>query len=98
MRGAAPATVLIVTASAAVAGVPGWTMMFVPFFIAAGMCLRDSLTGFAVLKMYRSAWQEPVRTLGLNTAITGVSALSALLIPVIRSVACSARGSVRATP
>ncbi|WP_240645687.1 HoxN/HupN/NixA family nickel/cobalt transporter [Georgenia sp. SYP-B2076] len=80
---ASTVSLLIVTASAAVAGVSAWTLLSLPFFFAAGMCLCDSLNGFAVLRMYRSAWQEPVRKLGFNAVITGISAFSALFISAI---------------
>jgi len=63
--------------------VSGWTLLSLPFFFAAGMCLCDSLNGLAVLRMYRSAWRDPARKLGFNTAITGLSAAAALFISVI---------------
>ncbi|MFE7423325.1 HoxN/HupN/NixA family nickel/cobalt transporter [Rhodococcus sp. NPDC057529] len=76
-------SLLILTASASMVGVSGWTLLSLPFFFAAGMCLCDTLNGLAVLKMYRSAWQDPTRKLGFNTVITGISAFSALFISVI---------------
>lgn len=76
-------SLLILTTSASVAGVSGWTLLSLPFFFASGMCLCDSLNGFAVVRMYRSAWQDPVRKLGFNAVITGISAFSALFVSVI---------------
>lgn len=76
-------SLLVLTVSASVAGVSGWTLLSLPFFFAAGMCLCDSLNGLAVLRMYRSAWRDPVRKLGFNTAITGLSAGAALFISII---------------
>ncbi|PZP26298.1 MAG: nickel transporter [Kocuria rhizophila] len=76
-------SLLVLTVSASVAGVSGWTLLSLPFFFAAGMCLCDSLNGLAVLRMYRSAWRDPARKLGFNTAITGLSAAAALFISVI---------------
>ena len=76
-------SLLVLTVSASMAGVSGWTLLSLPFFFAAGMCLCDSLNGLAVLRMYRSAWRDPARKLGFNTAITGLSAAAALFISVI---------------
>lgn len=76
-------SLLILTASASMTGVSGWALLSLPFFFAAGMCLCDTANGLAVLKMYRSTWQDPTRKLGFNILITGLSAFSALFISVI---------------
>lgn len=76
-------SLLVLTASASLAGVSGLTLLSMPLFFAAGMCLCDTVNGLAVLRMYRSAWQDPVKKLGFNTAITGLSAAAALFISVI---------------
>ncbi|WP_144998492.1 HoxN/HupN/NixA family nickel/cobalt transporter [Kocuria marina] len=80
---ASTVSLLIITASASVAGVSTWTLISLPFFFAAGMCLCDSLNGLAVLRMYGSTWRDPVRKLGFNAVITGISAVSALFIAFI---------------
>lgn len=76
-------SLLMLTASASVAGVSAFTLLSLPFFFAGGMCLCDSINGLTVLKMYTSAWQDPARKLGFNAVITGISASSALFIAVI---------------
>jgi high-affinity nickel-transport protein len=47
------------------------------------MTLCDSLNGVAMMRMYRSALDDPRRRLGFNAAVTGISALSALFIAAI---------------
>lgn len=76
-------SLLMLTASASVAGLSAFTLLSLPFFFAGGMCLCDSINGLTVLKMYTSAWRDPVRKLGFNSVITGISASSALFIAVI---------------
>jgi high-affinity nickel-transport protein len=85
-------SLLILTASASLSGVSAWTLASLPFFFAAGMCLCDSLNGFAVLRLYRTAWQDPARKLGFNAAVTGASAVSALFIAAITIGGVAHRG------
>jgi high-affinity nickel-transport protein len=47
------------------------------------MTLCDSLNGMAMMRMYRSALDDPQRKLGFNALVTGISAFSALFIAVI---------------
>jgi high-affinity nickel-transport protein len=74
---------LVMTASATLAGVSPLALMAIPLAFAAAMTLCDSVNGIAMMRLYRSALENPQRRLGFNTVITGLSALSALLIAVI---------------
>lgn len=74
---------LMVTAAAALAGVPAFALLALPLAFAAAMTLCDSLNGMAMMRMYRSALSDPQRRLGFNTLVTGISALSALVIACI---------------
>ncbi|MBT2597647.1 HoxN/HupN/NixA family nickel/cobalt transporter [Arthrobacter sp. ISL-72] len=74
---------LVMTTAASLAGVSPLALMALPFAFAAAMTLCDSLNGVAMLRMYKSAVDDPLRKLGFNALITGVSAASALLIAVI---------------
>jgi high-affinity nickel-transport protein len=74
---------LVMTTSATLAGVSPFALMAIPLAFAAAMTLCDSLNGIAMMRLYRSAIENPQRRLGFNTAVTGLSALSALFISVI---------------
>ena len=74
---------LLLTASASLAGVPALALMSLPLCFTAAMTLCDTGNGLAVLRMYRAALTDPARKIGFNMTITGVSALSALFISVI---------------
>jgi high-affinity nickel-transport protein len=73
---------LVVTATASLAGVSPFTLMALPLAFTAAMTLCDSVNGFAMMKMYKSAIHNPQRKLGFNAVITGISAVSALFISV----------------
>jgi high-affinity nickel-transport protein len=47
------------------------------------MTLCDTVNGVVMMRLYRSALNHPLRKLGFNAVITGVSAVSALFISVI---------------
>lgn len=74
---------LMMTTAASLAGVPPPALLALPLAFAAAMTLCDSLNGMAMMRMYRSALVDPLRRLGFNAVVTGISALSALLIAVI---------------
>ncbi|MDQ0827627.1 high-affinity nickel-transport protein [Arthrobacter sp. B2I5] len=74
---------LMMTTAASLAGVPPFALLALPFAFAAAMTLCDSLNGMAMMRMYRSALDDPQRKLGFNALVTGTSALSALFIAVI---------------
>lgn len=74
---------LVMTTAASLAGVPPFALLALPLAFAAAMTLCDSLNGMAMMRIYRSALHDPLRRLGFNAVITGISALSALCIAVI---------------
>lgn len=71
---------LVITATASLAGVSPLTLMALPLAFTAAMTLCDSVNGVAMMKMYKSAIHNPQRKLGFNAVITGISAVSALFI------------------
>jgi high-affinity nickel-transport protein len=74
---------LMMTTAASLAGVSPLALVALPLAFTAAMTFCDSLNGVAMLRMYRSALDDPRRKLGFNAAVTGLSALSALFIAVI---------------
>ncbi|WP_285241109.1 HoxN/HupN/NixA family nickel/cobalt transporter [Arthrobacter sp. G.S.26] len=74
---------LMMTTAASLAGVPPIALLALPLAFTAAMTLCDSLNGVAMMRMYRSALDDPQRKLGFNAAVTGISAVSALFIAVI---------------
>ncbi|MDQ0870766.1 high-affinity nickel-transport protein [Arthrobacter sp. V1I9] len=74
---------LMMTTAASLAGVPTFALLALPLAFAAAMTLCDSLNGLAMMRMYRSALDDPQRKLGFNALVTGISAVSALFIAVI---------------
>jgi high-affinity nickel-transport protein len=74
---------LIMTTAATLAGVSPFALMALPLAFTAAMTLCDSANGIAMMRMYKSAIDNPQRKLGFNAVITGISAGSALLISVI---------------
>ena len=74
---------LVMTTAASLAGVPPFALLALPLAFAAAMTLCDTLNGLAMMRMYRSALQDPQRKLGFNVLVTGISAASALVISVI---------------
>ncbi len=74
---------LVMTTAASLAGVSPLALLGLPLAFTAAMTLCDCLNGVAMLNMYRSALNDPRRKLGFNAAVTGLSAVSALIISVI---------------
>ncbi|MGY2747150.1 HoxN/HupN/NixA family nickel/cobalt transporter [Arthrobacter sp. UYCu723] len=74
---------LLLTATAALAGISPAALMTLPLGFMAAMTLCDTVNGVAMMKMYRSAVVDPARRIGFNMVITGVSAASALFISAI---------------
>ncbi|MBT2534374.1 nickel transporter [Arthrobacter sp. ISL-48] len=74
---------LVMTTAASLAGVSPLALAALPLAFTAAMTLCDSLNGVAMMRMYRSALDNPRRRLGFNAVVTGISALSALFIAVI---------------
>lgn len=74
---------LLLTASAALAGISIAALLALPLAFAAAMTLCDTANGMAMMKMYRSAVMNPTRRIGFNMLITGLSATSALFISAL---------------
>lgn len=74
---------LMMATAASLAGVPAFALLALPLAFAAAMTLCDSLNGMAMMRMYRSALDDPQRKLGFNALVTGISAVSALFVAVI---------------
>lgn len=74
---------LLLSATAALAGISPLALLALPFGFMAAMTLCDTVNGVAMMKMYGSAVVDPKRRIGFNMVITGVSAASALFISVI---------------
>lgn len=74
---------LVATAAASLAGVPPVALLALPLAFAAAMTLCDTINGLAMMRMYRTALEDPQRKLGFNALVTGLSAASALFIAAI---------------
>ncbi|WP_287928979.1 nickel transporter [Arthrobacter sp.] len=74
---------LVLTASAALAGISIAALLALPLAFTAAMTLCDTANGMAMMKMYRSAIMNPARRIGFNMVVTGLSATSALFISVL---------------
>lgn len=74
---------LVMATGASLAGVSPLALLALPLAFAAAMTLCDTINGVAMMRMYRSALTDPRRKLGFNAVITGISAVSALVIAVI---------------
>ncbi|MBP2414743.1 high-affinity nickel-transport protein [Arthrobacter stackebrandtii] len=74
---------LLLTASAALAGISVAALLALPLAFTAAMTLCDTANGMAMMKMYRSAVMNPARRIGFNMVVTGLSATSALFISAL---------------
>lgn len=74
---------LLLTASAALAGVSPLALMALPLGFTAAMTLCDTANGLAMMKMYRTAISDPEKKIGFNMVVTGLSSFSALFIAAI---------------
>jgi nickel/cobalt transporter (NiCoT) family protein len=74
---------LMVTAGAALAGAPAASLLCLPFLFTAAMTLGDTSNGLMMLRLYRSADEDPARKIDYNLLITGVSIASGLLVGAI---------------
>ena len=74
---------LLLTASAALAGISIAALLALPLAFTAAMTLCDTANGMAMMKMYRSAVMNPARRIGFNMVVTGLSATSALFISAL---------------
>lgn len=78
---------LLLTASAALAGISIGALLALPLAFTAAMTLCDTANGMAMMKMYRSALMNPARRIGFNMVVTGLSATSALFISALTAAA-----------
>lgn len=74
---------LVLTASASLAGVPPLALIGLPLAFTAAMTLCDTANGLGMMHLYRTALQDSSRRLRFNAVVTTVSAVSALFIAVI---------------
>jgi high-affinity nickel-transport protein len=74
---------LLLTASAALAGISIAALLALPLAFTAAMTLCDTANGMAMMRMYRSAVVNPARRIGFNMVVTGLSASSALFISML---------------
>lgn len=84
------AEIVLLAASAATLhglGLPAWAMLAFPLLFMAGMAAADSAEGLLMLRLYDWAHADRDRTLRLNTATTGLSALLAFGIAAMQWVA-----------
>jgi high-affinity nickel-transport protein len=77
---------LVMTTAASLAGVSPVALLALPLAFTAAMTLSDTTNGVAMMRMYKSAIHDPLRKLGFNAVITGLSALSALFVAAITLV------------
>jgi high-affinity nickel-transport protein len=77
---------LVMTTAASLAGVSPVALLALPLAFTAAMTLCDTTNGVAMMRMYKSAIHDPLRKLGFNAVITGLSALSALFVAVLTLV------------
>jgi high-affinity nickel-transport protein len=73
-------SLLGISASQAVQGLPIWIIMVFPALFMAGMCLIDTTDGVLMLGMYGWAFVDPAKKLFYNMTITFISFLVAFFI------------------
>jgi Zn ribbon nucleic-acid-binding protein len=69
-----------ISAAAATARLPIWSILILPLLFTAGMCLVDTIDGILMLGAYGWAYVRPIRKLYYNMTITAISVLMALLV------------------
>jgi nickel/cobalt transporter (NiCoT) family protein len=69
-----------IAAAEAAKGLPLWSILVFPALFTAGMSLIDTSDGVLMLGAYGWAFADPVRKLGYNLAITGMSVIVAVLV------------------
>jgi high-affinity nickel-transport protein len=83
--------ILGLSASQAADGLSIGTVLIFPILFASGMALVDTLDGVLMLGAYEWAFVKPMRKLYYNITITLVSALVAIIIGGIETIALLAR-------
>lgn len=74
---------LVLTASASLAGVPPVALIGLPLAFTAAMTLCDTLNGLGMMHLYRTALSGRDRKLRFNAVVTSLSSVSALFVSVI---------------
>lgn len=74
---------LMLTASAGLAGAPPVGLLALPFLFAAAMTLGDTLNGLMMVRVYESASDRPGRMITYNLVVTAVSIGSAVLVALL---------------
>ncbi|WP_129657966.1 HoxN/HupN/NixA family nickel/cobalt transporter [Rothia uropygialis] len=74
---------LLLTASASLAGVPAVALLGLPFAFTAAMTLCDTLNGLGMMRLYSSALADNRSRIRFNATVTAVSSLAALLISIL---------------
>jgi high-affinity nickel-transport protein len=76
-------TLLVVSGSAAVAGLPWWAILSLPLLFAAAMCTFDTLDGILMNFAYGWAFVTQARKVYYNVVITVMSVAIALFIGLV---------------
>lgn len=74
---------LVITGTAALAGVPPLALLAMPLAFTAAMTLCDGANGLAMTRMYAHALSEPAKRIAFNLVVTGLSAVSALFVSAL---------------
>ncbi|NYF09026.1 high-affinity nickel-transport protein [Leifsonia sp. AK011] len=77
-------TLLVLSGSAVLGGLPWWAVLSLPFLFAAGMCLFDTLDGVLMNFAYGWAFLTPTRKVYYNVVITAMSAFIAVVIGMVQ--------------
>ncbi|HMD62898.1 MAG TPA: HoxN/HupN/NixA family nickel/cobalt transporter [Stellaceae bacterium] len=75
-----------ISAAEASKGLPIWSILVFPALFTAGMSLVDSSDGVLMVGVYGWAFNNPVRKLYYNLAITGISVIVALAVGAIEAL------------
>lgn len=73
-------SLLVISGSAALAGLPWWAILALPLLFAGGMCAFDALDGILMNFAYGWAFLTPARKVYYNVVITVMSVFVALII------------------
>jgi high-affinity nickel-transport protein len=76
-------SLLGISATQAVQGMPIWSILIFPALFAAGMSLIDTADSILMLSVYAWAFVKPLRKLYYNMAVTSVSVIIALVVCAI---------------
>ena len=74
---------LLLTASASLAGVPALALLGLPLAFTAAMTLCDTINGLGMMRLYSSAIADGMTRIRFNASVTAVSSVAALGISVL---------------